>query len=100
MTEFEKKINFVKELEKAVLPVQTNIEAIHYDVFESKKNSAWHNEYLVVEYKGGARSARNCNMNSCSAIYAELAPLLTSWCGGKDVEYYNEELKGEYSYKI
>lgn len=101
MNEYLKeKVNFVKGLEQAVLPVQPNIVAIHYDVFASNKNPNWTNEYLVVEYKGGAKSARNCNMNSCSAIYAELAPLLTSWCGGKDVEYYNEECLEKYSKKI
>lgn len=100
MTEFEKKINFVKELEKAVLPVQPNIAAIHYDVFENNAHPEWHNEYLVVEYVGGAKSARNCNWNSCSAIYNELAPLLNSWCGGKDIKYYDEELNGGYSHKL
>ena len=78
-----KKVNFVKAL-SAVIPVyQTNVESLHYDVFEDEE-TGYDYEYLVIDYVGGAHSYRNCNGNSISAIFEEIAGML-------DSGYYEEE---------
>ena len=77
------KVNFVKAL-SAVIPVyQTNVESLHYDVFEDEE-TGYDYEYLVIDYVGGAHSYRNCNGNSISAIFEEIAGML-------DSGYYAEE---------
>ena len=43
------KVNFVKAL-SAVIPVyQTNVESLHYDVFEDEE-TGYDYEYLVIDY--------------------------------------------------
>ena len=77
------KVNFVKAL-SAVIPVyQTNVESLHYDVFEDEE-TGYDYEYLVIDYVGGAHSYKNCNGNSISAIFEEIAGML-------DSGYYAEE---------
>ena len=78
-----KKVNFVKAL-SAVIPVyQTNVESLHYDVFEDEE-TGYDCEFLVIDYVGGAHSYKNCNGNSISAIFEEIAGML-------DSGYYEEE---------
>ena len=78
-----KKVNFVKAL-SAVIPVyQTNVESLHYDVFEDEE-TGYDYEYLVIDYVGGAHSYRRCNGNSISVIFEEIAGML-------DSGYYEEE---------
>lgn len=78
-----KKVNFVKALSAVIPAYQTNVESLHYDVFEDEE-TGYDYEYLVIDYVGGAHSYRNCNGNSISAIFEEIASML-------DSGYYEEE---------
>ena len=78
-----KKVNFVKALSAVIPSYQTNVESLHYDVFEDEE-TGYDYEYLVIEYVGGAKSYRSCNGNSISAIFEEIAGML-------DSGYYAEE---------
>ena len=78
-----KKVNFVKALSAVIPSYQTNVESLHYDVFEDEE-TGYDYEYLVIDYVGGAHSYRNCNGNSISAIFEEIAGML-------DSGYYDEE---------
>ena len=77
------KVNFVKALSAVIPAYQTNVESLHYDVFEDEE-TGYDYEYLVIDYVGGAHSYRNCNGNSISAIFEEIAGML-------DSGYYEEE---------
>ena len=79
----ENKIKFVRGLSKPIATFKTNVSSVEYHVFEHKEGG-WKQEFLVVNYDGGARTVRNCNGNSFSAIFEELARFL-------DSGYYNEE---------
>ena len=78
-----KKVDFVKALSAVIPAYQTNVESLHYDVFEDEE-TGYDYEYLVIDYVGGAHSYRNCNGNSISAIFEEIAGML-------DSGYYAEE---------
>ena len=78
-----KKVNFVKALSAVIPAYQTNVESLHYDVFEDEE-TGYDYEYLVIDYVGGADSYRSCNGNSISAIFEEIAGML-------DSGYYEEE---------
>lgn len=78
-----KKVDFVKALSAVIPAYQTNVESLHYDVFEDEE-TGYDYEYLVIDYVGGAHSYRNCNGNSISAIFEEIASML-------DSGYYEEE---------
>lgn len=78
-----KKVDFVKALSAVISAYQTNVESLHYDVFEDEE-TGYDYEYLVIDYVGGAHSYRNCNGNSISAIFEEIAGML-------DSGYYEEE---------
>ena len=78
-----KKVDFVKALSAVIPAYQTNVESLHYDVFEDEE-TGYDYEYLVIDYVGGAHSYRNCNGNSISAIFEEIAGML-------DSGYYEEE---------
>lgn len=86
----ENKIEFVKKI-SGILPTYVpNIEQVEYVVFENKENDHWYAEYLVIIYKGGAQTIRNCTGNSCGAIFEELSRYIFSG--------YYEELKEFQSY--
>lgn len=78
-----KKVNFVKALSAVIPAYQTNVESLHYDVFEDEE-TGYDFEFLVIDYVGGAHSYRNCTGNSISAIFEEIAGML-------DSGYYEEE---------
>ena len=78
-----KKVNFVKALSAVIPAYQTNVESLHYDVFEDEE-TGYDYEYLVIDYVGGAHSYRICNGNSISVIFEEIAGML-------DSGYYEEE---------
>lgn len=78
------KVNFIEDLNRVIPKYQTNITLIEYIVYKQKQSTNWYQEFLVVNYTGGARSIRNCNGNSFSAIFEELSKLL-------DSGYYDEE---------
>ena len=74
----EKKVEFVKELSKIMPTYIPNIEQVEYVVFVNKHNSMWEREFLVITYKGGAETVRNCTGNSCGAIFEELSQYIFS----------------------
>lgn len=73
----QNKIMFVENLSKAVERSISHVDRISYVVFEDKQRG-WTDEFVVVYYRGGAIQARNCNMNSNSAIFQEIANMLNS----------------------
>jgi len=87
------KINFVKELSDTIVKVQHNIISIHYDVFVNEDDRA-EEEYLIIEYNGGAKTARNCFGNSCSAIFVEISKYLNSGYYS-EVDHYNTLLENK-----
>lgn len=82
----EKKVNFVKELSKTIVKVQENVTGIEYRIYQNTEpgREDWIEEFLVIDYKGGARTVRTCNGNSCSAVLVEIAKYL-------EHGYYSEE---------
>ena len=73
--ELEEKIEFVKELDKVLPKYIENIEHLTYDVFENAEKG-WYAEYVVIWYVGGSRTVRNCEGDSCAAIYEEISKYL------------------------
>ena len=82
----EKKVNFVKELSEAIVKVQENVTGIEYRIYQNigPGREDWTEEYLVINYRGGARTVRNCCGNSCSAVLVEISRYL-------EHGYYSEE---------
>lgn len=82
----EKKVNFVKELSEAIIKVQENVTGIEYRIYQNIEpgHEDWAEEYLIINYRGGARTVRNCYGNSCYAILEEISKYL-------EHGYYNEE---------
>ncbi len=80
--ELQGKINFVKDLSDAITNNLKSIKNISYEVFKNQKYN-YHQEYLKIDYDGGAFAIRNCNGNSKTAIFEEINKLLN---GG----YYDE----------
>lgn len=78
-----KKVSFVKKISDALVPVQGNVESVEYRIFYDKRYNS-KREYVIINYKGGARTVRNCTGNSCSAIFNEIAKYL-------EHGYYDEE---------
>lgn len=76
-----KKIIFVSKISDSLVGFQTNIIEVRYEIYKHK--DGYKQEYLVVEYSGGAKTVRNCNGNSYSAIFEELSKYL-------DHGYYDE----------
>ncbi len=72
-----KKVNFVHSISKAITKVQDNVESIDYIVLRNKDFDCV-SEYLVINYKGGAKTVRTCTGNSCSAIFIEISKYLNS----------------------
>ena len=85
----ENKVRFVRGLSNSICPFKTNVESIEYVVFEHSEKG-WTQEYLVVNYDGGAKTVRNCNGNSFSAIFEELSRFLDSgyYDEVEDIKYY------------
>ena len=80
----KKKVQFVNEISEAIVKVQTNVTSIQYRIFNNLEYKNYTKEYLVVNYKGGARTVRICSGNSYSAIFEEISKYL-------DRGYYAEE---------
>lgn len=80
--EFEK-VSFVKKISEALVPVQANVDNVEYRIFYDKRYG-YRQEYVIINYKGGARTVRSCNGDSCSAIFEEIAKYL-------EHGYYDEE---------
>ena len=85
----EKKVEFIKELNKTIPTYIPNIEQVEYVVFENKYNSMWEREFLVITYKGGAETVRNCTGNSCGAIFEELSKYIFSGYYDELIDFQN-----------
>lgn len=77
------KVRFINDLSTIILKYKSGVKSIEYKVFKHTEYD-WYQEFLIVNYDGGARTFRNCNGNSFSAIFEELARFL-------DSGYYDEE---------
>ena len=82
-TQFAKKVKFVEDVSKAIVPFLDNVYNIEYRIFQLMENPSIHKEFLVIHYVGGGKTVRNCTGNSCSAILQEIAKYL-------DNGYYDE----------
>lgn len=76
------KIKFVNELSEVISKYHEGVMSVQYRVFEEEYFGD-REEFLIVNYKGGAKSIRNCTGNSFSAIFDELSKYL-------DTGYYSE----------
>ena len=89
--ELARKVKFVKDIEKAVLINISNVAALNYEIYQhvNEAESKWVEERLVVTFKGGAVSVRNCNSTSCAGILKAIATLVQ---GGyySEIPYYEE----------
>ena len=79
--ELMQKVCAIKEIGEAIAKHIPHIEDIHYEIWQNIRGFV--DEYLVIQYRGGAYSVRNCTANSISATVQEIAERLN---GG----YYSE----------
>ncbi len=94
------KIEFVAGLSKAVSGRVSGIESLDY-VVAQHKTQGWTDEYLVVNYRGGALQARNCNMNSNAAILEEVAKMAySSQVYARDTESYKKLISEDNQYNF
>lgn len=91
------KVNFVKGLSEAVGNKVSGVESVEYVILANVEHEDWTDEFLVVNYRGGAKQARNCNGNSNAAILEELAGMVYSSqsnrLGRNDTPFYKEMLE-------
>jgi len=82
-----------RDIAKAFKRQHTSIIDVQLKIFVHKKND-WHQEYVVVTYKGGAIAVRNNNANSVGATYNNIGQLIY---GGyyDEVESYKKYLQSE-----
>lgn len=76
MDVLKEKVDFVKEINDAVIKVQPNVIKMYYEVYEYVEHPGNFKEFLVIEYAGGAKTVRNCTADSCSAIVEEIGKYL------------------------
>ena len=77
------KYKFVKYLGDVVTAIpSTTVVDVRYEYWVHNSNP-WHQEKVVVEFKGGAIEVRNVSGDSCTAIFQEVGKLIS---GG----YYDE----------
>ena len=90
MENYKKQIEFVNDLGKVISGQNgiTNVKSIEYKVFRSKDTSCI-TEYVVVTFKGGAISARNCTGNSQAFILSEISHLVKGGYYSEVEEYKN-----------
>lgn len=88
----KEKIKFVEELNNTLTKYIHNVESIKYEFYN---NGNGYYEYLVINYKGGAKAVRNCTGNSLSSILNEIVRLID---GGyyDELDYYNS-VKEKYT---
>ena len=83
------KYKFVHELGKVLtcMPRQGIVD-VRYEYWINR-NSPWHQETVIVEFRNGVFEVRNVNGDSLSAIFREIGTLLN---GGHydEVELYND----------
>lgn len=87
LTSYKKKAAFIKAINNAFKTEnETSVTGVEYQVFYSKEHDCYQ-EFLVVTYRGGAIAARNVNINSDAANFAEIGKLIY---GGyyEEVEWY------------
>lgn len=77
----DEKVAFMEEINKAIKKDRNSIENVKLDVFEHPVYGT--QEYLVITFKGGALSVRDCVANSNLANLEEF----TKMCFGG---YYSE----------
>lgn len=78
MTEsIKKKVKFVEGMSNSITPFITGITKVEYVVFKHNEHGHYQ-EFVVITYNGGARTVRNCNGNSYSAILDEINRYINS----------------------
>ncbi len=74
MKETQMKFNYVRDLANVISHYQKNVVDINYELYLDEQDRQ--QEYIVVEYKGGAKSVLNVNANSFSANLRTIAKVL------------------------
>lgn len=89
---YENKIKFMEKINEAIHEDLNSIENVKLDVFEHPEYGTL--EYLVITFKGGAISVRNCRGNSNLANLEQF----TQMCFGgyySEVRRYEELKEGK-----
>lgn len=89
---YEGKQKSIFDLSEAITKYQANIKEVRFELYE-KEPEGWREEFIIVEYKGGAYSVLGVNGNSFPANYRAIGEVLGS--GRYDHTYY-EKIKKEY----
>ena len=75
----KQKHDFVKAISDAIGGKPgVGVESVEYHAFKISEDTQ--QEYVLVNYKGGAIAARNVNGDSLSAIFEEIAKMLDGGC--------------------
>ncbi len=82
----------IADLSEVIVKCQGNVKEVRFELYE-KEPEGWYEEFIIVEYKGGAYSALGVNGNSFSANYNAIGEVLNS--GRYDHDYY-EKVKKDY----
>lgn len=84
----KEKIKFIDDLSKVVAGRVSSIASLEYLVLEDK-DRGYTEEFVVVNYDGGAKQARCCNWNSNAAIFEEIAKMTySSQVNPNDTEWF------------
>ena len=89
---YEGKQKEISDLSEVIVRCQHNVQEVRFELYE-KEPEGWREEFIIVEYKGGAYSVLGVNGNSFSANYRAIGEVLNS--GRYDHEYY-KKVKAEY----
>jgi hypothetical protein len=94
----KEKIKFIDDLSKVVAGRVSSIVGLEYLVLE-EKDRGYNEEFVVVNYNGGAKQARCCTCNSTAAIFNEVAKMTySSQVNPRDTEWFNKAIaSGNYN---
>lgn len=91
-----RKLQMVKALSKVYSEAISNVVSLDYVLFLDKDGELVE-EYLLVNFVGGGFVARNCYINSCSAVAEEAARYLNGGYYKEVDDYKNLVSSGNYT---
>jgi hypothetical protein len=96
---YREKKHFIYDVSMAFIknPTGHTIEDIGYEVFfRETRSEVEFAEWLIVQYRGGAKAYRCITWNSNTANFMDIAEMLDGGCYGESSSYY---LLGERGWK-
>ena len=78
-----RKVKSVRELGDVISKYQPNVDSLDYEVYYDDA-TMYYDEFLIINYKGGAKTIKDCTGNSFSAILSEVANYM-------ETGYYEEK---------